>query len=145
MAHYVDGFVLVIPKKNLAAYKKLATKAGKVWMEHGALQYVECVGKDMNAPGVLSFPKLTKKKPNEVVIFSWVVYASKSDQKKIMKKVMSDERFANMDPSTMPFDMKKMAYGGFVPLVDLSGKATKKKAATKKKPAAKKAKTTRKK
>lgn len=151
MARYVDGFVLTVPRKNLAAYKKLAAKAGKVWMEYGALQYVECVGKDMRAKGVLPFPKLTKKKPNEVVVFSWIVYNSKAEQKEIIKKVMADKRFADMDPSNMPFDMKKMAYGGFEPLVDLPAPkkakkkvAAQKKSAAKKKPAVKKRKTTRK-
>ncbi len=122
MARYVDGFVLVVPKKKLDAYKKLATKAGKVWLEHGALEYAECVGDDLKGAGGISFPKLTKVKPSEVVVFSWVVYKSKKSRDSIMKKVMADPRFADMDPDNMPFDMTKMSHGGFIPMVDLRAK-----------------------
>lgn len=115
---YVDGFVIPVPKKNIAAYKKLAAKAGKIWMEHGALQYVEAVGEDMNVKFGLPFPKLVKPKPNETIVFSWIVYKSRKHRDQVNAKVMKDKR---MDPSKMkemPFDCKKMAYGGFTVLVN---------------------------
>ena len=118
---YVDGFVLAVPKKNLAAYKKIATKAGKVWKEHGALEYVEAVAEDVKPGKLTSFPQSVKLKPGEIVIFSWIVYKSRADRDRIMKKVMSDPRLAKMmkDPKSMPFDGKRMIYGGFEVLVDL--------------------------
>lgn len=117
---YVDGFVLVVPKKNLAAYKKMASKAGKVWMEHGALQYVECAGDDLNVKMGLPFTKLAKTKPSETVVFSYIVYKSKADRDTINKKVMKDKRMNEMCPKDgkMPFDMKRMAYGGFKAIVE---------------------------
>ena len=111
---YVDGFVLAIPRRKLAAYRKLAKRAGKIWMEYGALQYRECVGDDLKIKWGLPFPKLIRQKPNEVVVFSWITYKSKGQRDRIMKKVMADSRLADMmDPENMPFDMKRMAYGGF--------------------------------
>ena len=118
MAKYVDGFVIPIPKKNLKAYRALAKKAGKIWMEHGALSYMETVGDDIKTGFGVPFPKLAKLKPNETVLFSWIVYKSRADRKRVMKKVMSDPRL-EMDPKSMPFDFKKMTMGGFAPLVDL--------------------------
>ncbi len=114
MALYVDGFVLPIPRKNTAAYRKLATKAGKIWKEHGALEYRECIGDDVKPGKHTSFPQSVKLKPGEVVWFSWIVYKSRRDRDRILKKVMSDPRLADyMDPKKMPFDGKRMFWGGF--------------------------------
>lgn len=139
---YTDGFLIPVPTKNLTAYRKMAEAAGKVWMEHGALDYKECVGEDMTAEGMSStFPKTLKTKPSETVVFSWIVYASKADRNKIIKKVMADPRLAKMmDPNKSPFDPAKMLYGGFDVIVDMkpekkaaAKKAVKKKSAAKKK------------
>lgn len=120
MPKYVDGFVVVVPKKNLAAYAKLAKKAGKIWIEHGALEYRECVGDDLKVKFGLPFPKLTKTKPTETVLFSWIVYKSRKHRDVVNAAVMADERMLDgCDPDNMPFDVKKMAYGGFETLVDL--------------------------
>jgi uncharacterized protein YbaA (DUF1428 family) len=117
---YVDGFIVAVPKKNLAAYKKIATKAGKIWKEFGALEYVEAVAEDVKPGKLTSFPQSVKLKPGETVIFSWIVYKSRADRDRIMKKVMSDPRLAKMmDPKDMPFDGKRMIYGGFETLVEL--------------------------
>lgn len=115
---YVDGFVLTIPEDRIADYKKIATKAGKIWREHGALEYRECIADDMDVEMGIPFPKLSKARPGEVVVFAWIVYKSKADRNKVNKKVMSDERLQCMDPNTMPFDCKRMTYGGFKILVD---------------------------
>ena len=109
---YVDGFVLSVPKKKLGEYKKMATLGGKVWKEHGALDYRECVADDMKAPMGLPFPKLAKAKPGEVVFFSYIVYKSRAHRDQVNAKVMKDKRMSE-GPQTMPFDMKRMAYGGF--------------------------------
>ncbi|MFN0134446.1 MAG: DUF1428 domain-containing protein [Phycisphaerales bacterium] len=111
---YVDGFVFTVPTKKLPAYLKLAKASCKIWLEHGALEYRECVGDDMATPMGLPFPKLTKAKPGETVAFSWIVYKSKAHRNSVNKKIMKDPRIAEMcDPKNMPFDMKRMAYGGF--------------------------------
>ena len=121
---YVDGFVLPVAKKNLAAYRRTARTAGKVWREHGALEYVECVADQLESKHdgktfQSLFPKLADAKPGEVVVFSWITYKSKADQKRIMKKVMTDPRLARMmDPKNMQFDMKRMAWAGFRPIVE---------------------------
>jgi uncharacterized protein YbaA (DUF1428 family) len=113
-AGYVDGFVIPIKKKHLTAYKRIANKAGKIWMEHGAIQYIECVGDDLKIKWGLPFPKLTKAKPGETVLFSYIVYESKKHRDKVNAKVMKDPRLNEMmDPSKMLFDMKRLAYGGF--------------------------------
>lgn len=118
---YVDGFVVAVPKKNLDAYKKMALKAGKVWMEHGALEFRECVAEDVKVGKLTSFPQAVKLKPGEVVVFSWIVYKSRADRDKINKKVMEDPRLKSMmDPKAAPFDGKRMIYGGFETLVELS-------------------------
>jgi uncharacterized protein YbaA (DUF1428 family) len=109
---YVDGFVLPVPKKNLAAYRKMARLGGKVWKEHGALQYLECVEDDVKPGKVTSFPQSVKLKPGETVVFSWIVYKSRADRNRINKKVMADPRL-KMSPQAMPFDAKRMIYGGF--------------------------------
>lgn len=116
---YVDGFVLPVPKKNLQAYRRISQKAGKVWREHGALEYRECVGDDLNIKMGLPFPKLAKLKPGETVFFSWIVYKSRAHRDKVNAKAMADPRLAKMmDPKAMPFDCKRMSYGGFKILVD---------------------------
>lgn len=117
---YVDGFVLPVPKKNLQAYRRMSQKAGKIWREHGALEYRECAGDDLDIKMGVPFPKMIKLKPNETVVFSWIVYKSRAHRDRVNAKVMQDPRLANMmDPKDMPFDMKRMMYGGFKVLVDL--------------------------
>ena len=116
---YVDGFVLPVPKKNLKLYRAIAQKAGKIWREHGALQYVEAVGDDLDVKFGLSFTKLVKPKAGETIMFSWIVYKSRAHRDKVNAKVMSDPRLKKiMENSAMPFDMKRMAYGGFEFLVN---------------------------
>jgi uncharacterized protein YbaA (DUF1428 family) len=118
--NYVDGFVLPLPKANVAAYRKMARIAGKVWREHGALHYVECIGDDVPAGKLTSFPQAVKLKPDETVVFSWVVYKSRADRNRIMKKVMADPRLAPMmPPNATPFDGKRMFWGGFKVLLEL--------------------------
>lgn len=108
-----------MPKENLPAYLKMAKKSGKIWKEYGALEYFECVGDDMNVAYGMPFPKLTKAKPSEVVVFSWIVYKSKAQRNSVNKKVMKDKRLSEMcDPKNMPFEMKKMSYGGFKVIVE---------------------------
>ncbi|WP_439541137.1 DUF1428 domain-containing protein [Hyphomicrobium sp.] len=116
---YVDGFVLIVPTDKIDAYKKISTKAGKVWREHGALEYRECVGDDLDMKFGRPFPKLLKLKPTETAVFSWIVYKSKAQRNQINAKVMKDPRLSGMDPKSMPFDMKKMSMGGFTVLVDV--------------------------
>ena len=116
---YVEGFVIPIRKKKLAAYRLLARKAGKIWREFGALDYKECVGDDLNTKWGVRFPRAAKTKPGETVVFSFIVYRSRADRDHINAKVMKDPRLAKMmDPKSMPFDMKRMVYGGFKVLVD---------------------------
>ena len=116
---YVDGFVLPVPEKNLAAYKRMARKAGKIWREHGALEYIECIADDVQPGKVTSFPQAVKLKPGEVVVFAWIVYKSRRDRDRINKAVMTDPRLKSMmDPKKkMPFDGKRMFWGGFKSLV----------------------------
>lgn len=116
---YVDGFVLPVPKKNLDAYRKLARKAGKIWKEYGALEYIECIEDDVQPGKLTSFPQAVKLKPDEVVVFSWIVYKSRAQRDKINKQVMADPRLMSMDPKSMPFDGKRMFWGGFKPFVQL--------------------------
>jgi uncharacterized protein YbaA (DUF1428 family) len=118
---YVDGFVIPIPKKNIEAYRKMARKAGKVWMEHGALEYRECVGDDLDLEAMgRPFPKLARTKAGETVLFSWIVYKSRAHRDRVNARVMKDPRIqAMMDPKKMPFDGKRMSYGGFRTVVDL--------------------------
>lgn len=111
---YVDGFVLPVPVRNLAAYRKIARKAGKIWREHGALEYRECVGDDLDVKFALPFPTLAKSKASETVFFSWIVYKSRAHRDRVNARVMKDPRMNSlMDPKAMPFDCKRMAYGGF--------------------------------
>lgn len=117
---YVDGFVLAVPTANLDAYKKLARRAGKIWLEYGALQYVECVGDDVQPGKVTSFPQAVQLKKDEVVVFSWIVYRNRRDRDRINKKVMSDPRLGDMsDPKNLPFDGMRMFWGGFKPMLEL--------------------------
>ena len=117
MARYVDGFIIPIKKKDLLAYKKMAKLGCKVWMEHGALDYYECVGEDIGNPWGIPFPKMCKLKKNETVIFAFIVYKSKADRIRINKKVHTDPRMTNMKDIVMPFSMKRMTVGGFKVLV----------------------------
>lgn len=114
---YVDGFVLIIPKKNIQAYAKLATTAGKIWIEHGAIEYRECVADDLKTMMGVSFTALTKAKKSELVIFSWITYKNLKHRNAVNAKVMEDPRIKKMDPKKMPFDCNKMSYGGFKILV----------------------------
>jgi uncharacterized protein YbaA (DUF1428 family) len=119
MGRYVDGFVLPVPKKKLAAYRSLARRAGKVWRDHGALEYIECVADDVKRGKVTSFPRSVKLKASETVIFSYIVYKSRADRDRINAKVMKDPRLADMmDVDAMPFDGMRMFWGGFKVLVD---------------------------
>lgn len=117
---YVDGFVVPVPKKNLDAYRSMSKKAGKVWMDHGALQYRECVADDVKVGKLTSFPQSVKLKAGETVIFSWIIYKSRAQRDRINAKVMADPRLKSMmDPKAMPFDGKRLIFGGFTTLVDL--------------------------
>ena len=114
MAHYVDGFVVPVPKAKLDAYRRMARKAGKVWREHGALEYRECIADDVKPGKVTSFPQSVKLKADEVVVFSWIVYKSRAHRDRVMAKVMKDPRMAKMmQIEEMPFDGKRMIFGGF--------------------------------
>jgi uncharacterized protein YbaA (DUF1428 family) len=115
---YVDGFVVPVPRAQLGAYRAMARKAGKVWREHGALDYHECLADDVTVGKRTSFPRSVKLRPNEVVVFSYIVYKSRRDRDRINKAVMNDARLKSMmDPSKMPFDGKRMFWGGFKSLV----------------------------
>jgi uncharacterized protein YbaA (DUF1428 family) len=117
---YVDGFVVPVPKNKLAAYRKIAMKAGRIWREHGALEVKECVADDVKKGKWTSFPRSVKLKPNEVVVFSYIVYKSRKQRDGVMAKVMKDPRLADMmKPAAMPFDGKRMFWGGFKPIVAL--------------------------
>ena len=119
MAHYVDGFVLPVPKRKLAEYRKMARLASKVWREHGALEYREAVADDVKPGKWTSFPQSVKLKPGEVVIFAWIVYKSRKQRDRINAKVMKDPRFdAWKDPKSLPFDGKRMFWGGFKTIVE---------------------------
>ena len=117
---YVDGFVLPVPKKSLQAYRRMAQTAGKIWREHGALEFRECVGDDLDVKMGVSFPRTIKLKPGETVLFSWITFKSRAHRDRVNAKVMKDPRLAeSMASKSMPFDVKRMLYGGFTVLVDL--------------------------
>lgn len=118
---YVDGYVLPLPRRSLEKYRRMALKAGKIWREHGALEVRECVGEDLKPKQVAAtFPRRVKVRPGETVVFSWIVFKSRASRDRVNAKVMKDPRLADMmDPKSMPFDPKRMSYGGFTTLVDL--------------------------
>jgi uncharacterized protein YbaA (DUF1428 family) len=118
MPQYVDGFVIPVPKKNLAAYKKMAQAAAKVWMDHGALEYRECAGDDLKIKGMPPFGKAVDAKPSETVVFSWITYKSRAHRDRVNAAVMKDPRMDKMmEGKKMPFDPKRMRYGGFQVIV----------------------------
>jgi uncharacterized protein YbaA (DUF1428 family) len=120
MARYVDGFVLPLRKRKMQAYRRLSQKAGRVWRDHGALEYRECLGDDLNAKGTASFPRLVKARPGETVVFAWIVFKSRAHRDRVNAKVMKDPRLAKMmDSKAMPFDVKRMSYGGFKVFVEV--------------------------
>ena len=119
-ARYVDGFVLAVPKSKINAYLRLARMCSKIWLEHGALEFRECVDDDLQINMGVPFPKMIKAKPKETVIFSWITYKSRSHRDSVNSRVMKDSRMKNMDPKSMPFDSKRMVYGGFKILVNAS-------------------------
>jgi uncharacterized protein YbaA (DUF1428 family) len=115
---YVDGFIVAVPKKKLADYARMAKKAGKIWREYGALDYREWVAEDVKVGKLTSFPRSVKLKPGETVVFSWITYKSRAQRDRINAKVMADARLKSMmDPKSLPFDAKRMIYGGFENLV----------------------------
>ena len=117
---YVDGFVVPVPKRKLEAYRRMARLGGKVWREHGALDYREWVADDVKVGKWTSFPRAVKKKPNETVVFAWITYKSRAARDKVNAKVMADPRLAGMmNPKDTPFDAKRMIYGGFESLVNV--------------------------
>ena len=116
---YVDGYVLPVPKKNLQTYRRMAQKAGKIWREHGALEYRECAGDDLKVKKVVPFGRTVRLKRGETVVFSWIVFKSRAHRDLVNAKVMKDPRLADtMDSKSMPFDCKRMVYGGFKVLVE---------------------------
>ena len=116
---YVDGFIIAVPKKNLPAYRRIAQKAAKIWREHGALDYKECVGEDLNVKCGVRFPRQMKAKSGETIIFAYIVFKSRKHRDLVNDKVMKDPRLTqSMDPKKMPFDYKRMVYGGFEVIVD---------------------------
>ena len=115
---YVDGYVLPVPKKNLPAYRRMARLGGKIWREHGALEFRECAGDDLAVKFGVSFPRLLKLKAGETAVFSWIVFKSRAHRDRVNAKVMKDPRLAKlMDAASMPFDCKRMVYGGFKTMV----------------------------
>jgi uncharacterized protein YbaA (DUF1428 family) len=117
MGLYVDGFVIPLPKKNLEAYKDMAKQGAKIWMKYGALGYYECVGDDLNTQNMgIGFSKMAKTKPDETVVFAFILYKSRAHRDRVNKKVMSDPSMGTA-PDPMPFNMKKMAFGGFKTIV----------------------------
>ena len=119
MGRYVDGFVLPVPKNKIEEYRRISQKAGKVWRGHGALEYLECVGDDLKVTMGKSFPRAIRTKPGETVVFSWIVYKSRAHRDRVNAKVMKDPRMKMMMGQPMPFDLKRMLYGGFSAIVDL--------------------------
>jgi uncharacterized protein YbaA (DUF1428 family) len=117
MGRYVDGYVLPVPKSNIEAYRRMAETAAHVWREHGALEYVECIADDVKPGNVTSFPQAVQLKDDETVVFAWIVYKSREQRDAVNEKVMKDPRLAGMDPANLPFDGKRMFWGGFKELV----------------------------
>jgi uncharacterized protein YbaA (DUF1428 family) len=120
MPNYVDGFVIPVPKRKVDAYRRMARKAGKIWRDHGALEVRECIADDAPTGKITSFPQSVKRKPSETVVFSWIVFKSRAHRDRVNAKVMKDPRITDMgDPKDMPFDAKRMIYGGFKVVVDV--------------------------
>ncbi|MFA5489556.1 MAG: DUF1428 domain-containing protein [Candidimonas sp.] len=119
--HYVDGFVVPVPRASLEAYREIAQRAGEIWMEYGALQYWECVGDDVQPGKLTSFPQSVLLEDDEVVVFAWIAYPSRAERDRINELVMKDPRLADMKPEDMPFDGKRMFWGGFAGLVEMGG------------------------
>ena len=119
MSRYIDGFVLPVPKKNVPDYRRMAKKAGRIWREHGALEFCECIADDVKTGKLTSFPQSVKLKPDETVVFAWIAFKSRRDRDRVNAKVMKDPRLLGMmDPKAMPFDGKRMFFGGFKVLVE---------------------------
>jgi uncharacterized protein YbaA (DUF1428 family) len=118
MSRYVDGFIVPVPKANLDAYQELAKLAGRIWREHGALEYIECVADDVKPGTLTSFPQSVQLKDDETVVFAWIVYASRAERDRINELAMNDPRLAGVNPENMPFDGKRMFWGGFEVLVE---------------------------
>jgi uncharacterized protein YbaA (DUF1428 family) len=116
---YIDGFVLAVPLDRLADYKRLARKMGKIWLEYGALEYTECVADDVTPGAITSFPKSVKLKPGEVVVLAYIRYGTRAQRDRILAKVMADPRVTGMQGESMPFDSKRMFWGGFKPIVEM--------------------------
>ena len=115
---YVDGFIVPVPKRRVAEYRRMARKAGKIWMEYGALEFRECIADDVKPGKLTSFPQSVNLEDGETVVFAYIVYKSREHRDEVNAKVMADPRIANMDPADMPFDGKRMVYGGFDTLVE---------------------------
>ena len=123
MAGYVDGFLLPVPKRKLEAYRRISKAAGKLWIEHGALDYVECAGDDLKVKGLVPFPSRAGARSGETVVFAWIFFKSRAHRDRVNAKVMKDPRLGlGMDPKDMPADMKRMSYGGFKVIVELQAK-----------------------
>ncbi len=118
---YVDGFVLPVPVDRLDEYRRMAAQAGEVWMEHGALEYIECVGDDLDVKDMIPFPRQLQVKPGETVVFSWIVYRSREHRDLVNAKVMKDPRITSVDPNSMPVECSRILYGGFKTIVQLGG------------------------
>jgi uncharacterized protein YbaA (DUF1428 family) len=119
MPAYVDGFLLALPKRKVQVYRQISRKAGRIWREHGALEYRECVGDDLKTKMGRPFAKAASLKSGETVVFSWIVYRSRADRDRVNRKVMKDPRMLKMMKEPMPFDVKRMSFGGFKVIVDL--------------------------
>lgn len=122
MSKYIDGFVLPLPKDKIEAYRKISEKAGEIWKEHGALEYIECVGDDLDIKDMLTFPKLADAGPGDTVVFAWIVYESREHRDAVNAKVMEDPRMQDpeiCDPAKQAFDCRRMAYGGFKTIVEI--------------------------
>jgi uncharacterized protein YbaA (DUF1428 family) len=131
MTHYVDGFVVPVPLGKLDAYRRIAEQAGKIWMDHGALQYCECIGDDLKPGVVTSFPQSVQLKEDETVVFAWILYDSREHRDRVNAEVMSDPRMKEMmDPQSMPFDGKRMFWGGFQSVVELASSDAARQAST---------------
>jgi uncharacterized protein YbaA (DUF1428 family) len=116
---YVDGFLLAVPTRRLQNYQRISQRAGRIWRKHGALEYRECAGDDLKTKMGVAFPRVAKAKPRETVVFSWIVYKSRAHRDRVNAKVMKDPKLAKMMSEPMPFDLKRMAYGGFKVIVDV--------------------------